>query len=181
MQHGEARRWHLPLLHSWGGLTTTACKLARFLPPSWIVGEVLALLVLWFMLYLQVCSPAVPLLSSLPSTTKTFMAVKPIFSSFAFTVFEWHRVFLSGQGHTILFKNKFVVFKCSKWLEMLNFQLLQDAARSLQGHPCAAPLSCHGDTGAGQCNLDPKTYLVISYKQQYLQGTDPLFSSCLFL
>lgn len=38
---------------------------SSFLPPSWIIGEPLALLVLWFMLHLQVCSLAVPLLSCL--------------------------------------------------------------------------------------------------------------------
>lgn len=97
MQHGEARRWYLPLLHSWGGLTTTACKLARFLPPSWIVGEVLALLVLWFMLYLQVCSPAVPLLSSLPSTTKMFMAVKPIFQALLLQFLSGTECFFQGR------------------------------------------------------------------------------------
>ena len=102
-------------------------------------------------------------------------------SSFAFAVSEWQKVFSSGQGHTILFKNKFVVFKCSKRLEVLNFQLHQDAGMPVRGQPCAAPLSCCGDAGAGRCNLDPKTYLVASYEQQYFQGTDPFFSSCLFL
>lgn len=132
---------HLPLLHGWGGLAITAYKLPRFLAPCWMAGDVLALLVLQFMLSLQVCCPTVPLLLSPPSMTKISTPVTPILQTLLLQFLSSTECFFQGRVLQFCLKNKSVVFKWSKWWEMLNFQLLQGAARDVLGQPCAALLS----------------------------------------
>lgn len=123
-----------------------------------------------------------PFLFSLvsPFHNKEVYGSKASSSSFAIAVSEWQKVFSSRQGHTVLFKNKFVVFKCSKRLEMLNFQLPQDAGRPVWGWPCAAPVMVWGCWGR---ILQPqsKNLSDVFLRTAVFSRQRPFFPSCLFL
>lgn len=113
-------------------------------------------------------------LLSLPSRTKRFMAARPVLQALLLQFLSGKKCFLQGRVTQFCLK---ISLWCSNVVS--DWKCWTSSSLKMQGGLCGAgPVllpSWSGDAGAGLCNLNPKTYLMSSYEQQYFQGRDPFF------